>query len=426
MKTLTKTQVLIVYVFFGIICGFLLEKIIPRGDVYMVALLITTIGFLVMSGLYLCCPKQKIIFTDPVSGYKRELDLSKKCCPNKICIRYDVHGKGNIKLEKVYGKFHDRALLRCIICGKVFSETRTTAYYNVKKSLQFFFSALTFVSFNDGIRDTARKIKIHRDTVMRYVKRAGQQCRKLEVLHVNLKCVEIQLDELWSFIKKKQKNLKNLEEYLAGLGDRWTWLAIDAVSKFVIAHVNGKRTEDLCRKLLQLVKKRVADGKHLFTSDELKVYATILLEIFGKLKTFEKTGSRGRPKDPIFLPSEDMLYAIVHKTRKKGTITDVEIKVIYGAIEEIEKILIESPVSKHINTSFVERKNLDIRQKNRRMTRKTQSFSKSVEMHDDQMDFTIAYGNFCIKHSSIGKSPAMAIGITDHIWSMEELMSFAA
>jgi len=366
-------------------------------------LLLSLLGNVVLGHLYLK-NRAKIIVVDGRTGKKRTIDLLKKCCPHEDCPHYKQKRKGNLIYRRMYSKHNDRVLLRCTTCNRTFSETRDTAYFNVKKCLQIFFSVLTHLSYNDGIRDTARKVSIHRDTVMAYVKRAGNQSKKLEILLRNLRCVEIQLDELWGFIKKKKKNIKDLQEYCAGFGDRWTWLAFDPVSKFVLAHVNGKRVEENCKQLLELVKERTRSGKKLFTSDELRTYATWISKVFDV---------------------KEVLYAIVHKTREKGRVVAVEERIIYGAYEEIEKIIEQSPVSKHINTSFVERKNLDIRQKNRRMTRKTQSFSKDPGMHDYQMEFTVAFGNFCHRHSSIKKSPAMALGITDHVWSLEELMSFS-
>jgi len=376
--------------------------------------------------LRLAPTRELVVFTDPLSGKRREVDLSQKSCVNPLCPDHRKKGKSNLRIRRVYGKLHDRLLLSCATCGEEFSETRGTAYYNVKKPLQTFFSVLFHLNHHDGIRDTALKVGVHRDTVMGYGRRAAEHCRKVEKrLLRNLKCIEIQLDELWSFVKKKKKNVEDIEEYLAGLGDRWTWVAFDPVSKFVIGHVSGKRVEEKCMQLLELVSKRVAKGKMLLTSDELPCYASSILRVFGKLRSFPPTGKRGRPRKPCLMPDEDILYGTVHKERKKGRVVKVEERPVYGTLEEIQEFIKKSPVSNRINTSFVERKNLDIRHRNRRMARKTQSFSKDPQMHDDLMHLTIAYGNFCRVHSSIKQSPAMALGITDHIWSIEELMSAA-
>lgn len=364
-----------------------------------------------------------VVFTDPLSGKRREVDLSQKACVNPLCQDYGKNERNNLQIRRVYGKLHDRLLLQCARCGKEFSETRGTAYLNVKKPLQTFFSVLLYLNHHDGIRDTALKIGVHRDTVMAYARRAARQCRRIEQRLANLKCAELQLDELWGFVKKKQKNIDDMQEYLGGLGDRWTWLAFDPVSKFVVAHVNGRRVEEMCIQLLKRVKQRVADGKMLITSDELPLYASTLLLVFGKLKSFPLTGKRGRPRKPSLIPHENVLYGMVHKERKNGRVVRVEERAVYGTLAEIQEFLKGSPVSNQINTSFVERKNLDIRHRNRRMARKTQSFSKKPQMHDDLMDLTITYGNFCRIHSSIKKTAAMALGITDHVWSMEQLMS---
>lgn len=172
----------------------------------------------------------------------------------------------------------------------------------------------------------------------------------------------------------------------------------------------------------------------LFTSDEYAPYADALLKVYGEWVIPPPTGKRGRPKKPYQVPPEDLLYATVHKHRRRGRVMRISVKLVYGTQEALERTLLESPVSRSVNTSFVERASATDRHLNPRKARKSCEFSKNIEYHVAQSWLSTTYYNFCWDHKALRvkigehryyhRSPAMAAGITDHVWSIEEMATY--
>ena len=137
-----------------------------------------------------------------------------------------------------------------------------------------------------------------------------------------------------------------------------------------------------------------------------------------------------RPENPIAQIDPELHYATVHKTRDNGTVVQVEQRIVFGKEQDIHKILEQSPVSHTINTADVERNNLTLRQHSRRLTRKTNGFSKVKRNLEAQVLLVMAYYNFVLAHGALKikgpgeRTPAMAAGITDHKWSMIELLTY--
>lgn len=174
------------------------------------------------------------------------------------------------------------------------------------------------------------------------------------------------------------------------------------------------------------------EEKPLFVSDELPHYADGLKELFHELVRPEPTGRPGRPKKPEKIIDEDLDYATVHKTREKGRVVKVEKRVVYGSAERIEKRLQKSP-SSTINTSFVERSNLDWRLWDAHLVRKSLTFAKSVHWLKAKFAICVAFYDFIRPHETLSrgedrifrpKTPAMAADITDHRWTTRELLEY--
>jgi len=200
--------------------------------------------------------------------------------------------------------------------------------------------------------------------------------------------------------------------------------------------VPGKKDQENAILLVQGVKERSDGNIPFFTSDERADFTSALLEVYG-VKVIPKYKGRGRPPKPQKVPPPNLKYARVKKHRRKGRIVNVETQVVFGTEKEIEKILQNSPVSSHINTAYAERQNLTYRQGDSRCQRKTQKFSKITEMFILQLWIFLAYYHFVRPHWSLRiedsngrrrwkqRTPFMAAGITDHIWSSRELMLYA-
>jgi IS1 family transposase len=196
-----------------------------------------------------------------------------------------------------------------------------------------------------------------------------------------------------------------------------------AETRLVLSHVVGERSQESADRLVSRTA-RCLKSLPLFVTDGLKFYKIALLRQYGKLQHFSRTGKRGRPRLPKLIPDELLKYAQIIKQRTGSVLTGVEKRVIFG--ENIDP--------KMISTSYVERQNLTCRQDNNRISRKTIGFSKKEEALDCQMTLYFANFNFCRKHRSLDyedengvtkfNSPARQAGLIDHIWSLQELLTF--
>jgi IS1 family transposase len=168
---------------------------------------------------------------------------------------------------------------------------------------------------------------------------------------------------------KKKKSLSQ-EDFETEYGRHWIWASLDPESKLIINFFIGQRTLDDCRSFINDLLCHIRT-KPLFTSDELPHYETVLAEQFSHLEAQPKTGKRGRPKKPKPLMDPEFKYATVHKVRQNGKVVKVERNSVFGNPDSIEEIISSSKVSKKINTSFIERANLTLRNSNKKLARKT-------------------------------------------------------
>lgn len=235
--------------------------------------------------------------------------------------------------------------------------------------------------------------------------------------------------------KEKHCDPDNLDD--AKRGDNWDHVALDPEHRLVVSVVPGKRTAENVEALVRDFKERT-EGRpmNLITSDEYKPYHQAILKAYGEKTVVEPTGKPGRPKAPHYKPSPDLRYATVHKTRENGRVVEIGFRIVFGAVAAVTAALKLSTASKHINTAFVERQNGTDRNRNGRKVRKTYCFSKDWDIHDAVTYFTMYTYNFCWpvrtlrQQDSDGRwmpqTPAMAAGLTDHVWSLWEWLTFPA
>lgn len=228
-----------------------------------------------------------------------------------------------------------------------------------------------------------------------------------------------------------------LEKILAHYGDAWVWCAFDPVNKLLPVFVVGKRTMKNAKKLVAKLDEVTDDTIPFFTSDELRHYERALLETYGIVQEVARqTGKRGRPPKPKLIPPPELHYAQVVKKREKGRVVSIETAIIFGDHEQVKNRLAASPASKHINTSFVERNNLTMRQSSRRLARGGNGFSKKPCKLEAQLYLASGYYHFVKTHLGLRqkvldgpskwrqRTPALAAQITDHIWSARELLVY--
>jgi IS1 family transposase len=254
-----------------------------------------------------------------------------------------------------------------------------------------------------SIRSTERMTGVHRDTILRHLVRVGEDCaRFLDERMRDLPCERLEIDELWAFVGKKQKHVPKELEHLP-IGDAWTYVALDAETKLIPIFMTGKRnevtTEAFIGDLAWRLRKRVQ-----ITTDGLKLYISPIAEAFGTnvdyaslVKQYESESTVGPGK---YSPPK---------------VTGTTKTPIFG-----------QPIAELVSTSYVERNNLNIRMNNRRFTRLTNAHSKKLENHGHQLALHFAYYNFVRVHGSLRVTPAMAAGLTDHVWSLPELLDAAS
>jgi IS1 family transposase len=212
---------------------------------------------------------------------------------------------------------------------------------------------------------------------------------------------------------------------------------LDPEHRLVVSVVPGKRTAENVQELVQDFRRRT-EGRipNLITTDEYPAYETAILKAYGETVVPERTGKPGRPKMPYQAPPANLNYATVHKTRQKGRVVKIDFRVIFGAVAAVLAALALSKVSRAINTAFVERHNGTDRNRNGRKVRKTYCFSKDWEVHQAVTYFTMYTYNFCWsvrtlrERDSAGhwqqRTPAMAAGLTDHVWTLAEWLTLPA
>jgi len=281
-----------------------------------------------------------------------------------------------------------------------------------------------------GVASTARIQDVNKKTVLRVLAKGAEHTALVsEALLVDLPVSECQFDEMWSFVGKKEKNLDPIEKLQGQLGDAWIWIAFDAVSKVVLASVVGKRTAPHAVALVEEVKRVTAHMPTLFSSDQLPQYAEALLQVYGNLIQPPPKPGPGRPPNPRLVPPDDLLYVQVVKHYENGRVSKVERRVVYGDPQRVDDILRSSTVSQKINTSYIERNNGTVRHMDARCTRKTLRFSKSLKNHRRQLALSLPYYHLCRPHRTLSKkhgqptTPFMAAGLTDHLWTMRELLT---
>jgi IS1 family transposase len=248
----------------------------------------------------------------------------------------------------------------------------------------------------------------------------------------------VQLDEKWAFVYKKQAHCDPDQPADDRCGDNWDHVAFDPEHKLVVSLVPGKRTRKNVHRVVRDFHRRTGGRTmRLITSDEYKPYRQAILETYGQTFPRRRKHARGRKPKPQRRPGPGLLYATVHKHRRKGRVVRVSTHIIYGRQEDLQKALDDSRCSHAVNTAFVERYNGTDRHQNARKVRKSYRFSKDWDIHEAATFFSAYSYNFCwpvrtlrlrLADGSWGPdcSPAMSAGLTDHVWSLHEWITLPA
>jgi len=232
--------------------------------------------------------------------------------------------------------------------------------------------------------------------------RVGEGCARLHDARMrNLNVSLLELDEAWAYIAKHQRFVQVTDPDT--WGDCYIWIALDAINKAVISYRVGKRDSENANALAADLRTRILNRPQI-TSDGLVAYINAIEEAFGA----------------------DCDYAMLQKEYASVPGNDAAHRYSPGAIIGVEKrVVMGNPDEEKISTSYVERQNLTLRMGIRRMTRLTNAYSKKFRNHAAAMSLHVGFYNFCRVHETLRMTPAMAIGVTKHIWTIGELIQKA-
>jgi IS1 family transposase len=251
-----------------------------------------------------------------------------------------------------------------------------------------------------AIRQVERMTGVFRDTIMNYGVKVGQGCaRIMDEKMRNLDCRNIQVDEIWGFVQKKKKNIKETDDPYK-VGDAWTFCAIDADSKLVPSYKVGKRDAITANAFINDLAGRLKNRIQL-SSDALPAYIEAVEQGFGA----------------------DVDYGQVVKTYERDETNTPERRYSPNKLVKIHtQVIMGDPLPPFISTSYVERVNLTTRHHMRRLTRLTIAFSKKMENFEAAVSLHFAYYNFVKSHSSLKCTPAMAAGVEKSFWTVADLV----
>ena len=361
-------------------------------------------------------------------------------CPNPVCTHYKRMQQGNVSAIATYltqsGK---RRIFRCHTCETPFSETRETVFFDLRTSEEKVMMALKMLLVRVDLAGIGFVLGVTEATVLAWLKRAAHQAEAINShLLRHLPVTQVQLDEMWSFIARKHagetdtagESLPDGED-----GRQWVWISFAPEFRLMIAAVVGPRTLDTAKEIVAATKARVT-GIPAFFSDGFTCYLAALITAFHIVTTCARTGKRGRPRKPLCEPHPDLVYGQLVKQKKQGKLLTLSTRVVLGA----ERL---THLGFTISTALVERVNLTLRQALAPLARKTSSFCKDRERLRQRVVFFQAFYNVARPHMSLRqplppqecirqgaicpqwreRTPAMAAGLTDHVWTFRELLT---
>jgi len=249
---------------------------------------------------------------------------------------------------------------------------------------------------------------------------------------------QVQCDEKWAFVAKKQHHCQDEVPADAQRGDHWDHVAYDPEHRLVLSVVPGKRTAANVRLLVADFKRRT-HGRilDLITTDDYRPYRQAIWHAYGRPWVPSRAHRRGRHSPRTYrVPPPELNYAILRKTLRHGRVVAVKRRVVLGQPEAVQAALERSGVGRRINTALVERLHATDRHRNARKSRKSYCFSKDWDLHKAATYFSLYSYNFCWPVRTLRirgddshwrpRTPAMAAGLADHVWSLAEWLTFPA
>jgi IS1 family transposase len=387
-------------------------------------------------------PPPRIVMT---RGRRRQIDTSTHFCPNPDCRYRGWLGLGNLRANGHPSGGPWRQLL-CIVCHGYFLETLGTIFHGKRSSPDLIVRVIACLAEGLGIRGTARVFEVDPNTVLQWLVEAADQLQAFShyFLH-DLQLRQVQLDELYAVLSALKAGTIGEDEAIECLSrsPHWVWVAIEPESKLLLTIDVGERTLAMAQRVLHQVALLLApDCVPLFLSDGYKEYLTAIVTHFGRWVQVPRRQATGPAPKPRWMPLPELLYAQVVKTVRRRRLVDVKHRVVFGTIEAVNQVL--RPLGWQINTAFVERMNLSLRHHVAAIGRRVTTLCKGEEGLRQQVVLFQTYYNFVLPHASLRQplpqplptngtgsakqwrpyTPAMAAGLTDHVWSLREVLLY--
>ena len=244
-------------------------------------------------------------------------------CPNKNCKCYgQVHQKNISSIATYKTKSGKRRIFKCSVCNESFSETRDTAFFDLKTEEEKVIMALKMILVSVGISGISFVLNVKEDTVLFWLDRAYKKADEInKTLLKEIPVTQVELDEMWSFVRRKISKTAETEEpeskQEADDGRQWVWISYAPEYRLILAMVVGPRTFETALALIAMTAGIVL-GVPCFFSDGFSCYFNALVEYYHEIKIFPKTGQRGRPKKPVKEPHPELVYGQMVKEKKNG------------------------------------------------------------------------------------------------------------
>jgi len=387
-------------------------------------------------------PPPKLVSTH---GRRRHVDTSRHFCPDADCRYGGWLGLGNISANGHPSGGPWRQLY-CSSCKGYFLETHGTIFHGKRVSVDLIVHVIGCLAEGLGIRGTARVFEVDPNTVLGWLVEAADQLRAFSryFLH-DLHLTQVQLDELYAVLSAVKDGAVSEDDAIERLSQSpyWVWTAMDPESKLVLVIDVGDRTLAMAQRVVHQVAQVLApDCAPLFLTDGFREYMTALLTHYGHWTQPPRRQTTGPAPKPRWLPLPNLLYAQVIKTVRRRRLVRVRHRVVFGTLEAVQQVL--AACGWQINTAFIERLNLSIRQHVAAVGRRVTTLCKGEDGLHQQLALYHVYHNFCLPHTSLRqpvpqpeptrgtgsakrwqpRTPAMAAGLTDHVWTLREVLLF--
>jgi IS1 family transposase len=379
----------------------------------------------------------------PTNRRPRAVDTSLHFCPHAGCDYRGWLGLGNLRANGhpsggPWRQFH------CTSCQGYFLETHGTIFHGKQAAVALIVRVLACMAEGLGIRAPARVFEVAPNTVLQWLVEAAEQLHAFSAYFLcDLHLEQLQLAELYALLRERKAGEISDEAAIKRLerSPYWVWTAMDPTSKLLVVVDVGSRTLAMAQRVVHQVSAMLAPGRvPLFLTDGLKEYMTALLSHFGTWTQPERRHATGPRPQPRWMPLPSLLYAQVVKSYRRRRLVGVKHRVVFGTQLAIEQVLMAC--GWRINTAFVERLNLDIRQRVAAVGRRVNTLCKGADGWLDQLALFQTYHNFVLPHASLRQpslipkvtngsgsakvwrpcTPAMAAGLTDHVWSLKEVL----